>query len=89
MAKPKQQPSQATLTLQTVFFKCRRSIATRKETWVAWCSTLPMTNTDPCREPAEPLWFEWGATEGGTIKHLKACVELEIGKADWQRQEAW
>lgn len=75
--------------LPTAFYKCRRdNNAPEGHQWIAWAALLPMTDASVIMEPAEPLWFDFGATEAEAIAKVKTEVEREIGKAEWQRQVA-
>lgn len=68
------------------FYKCR--VANRLPGFIAWATLVPMTDLDPVREPAEPLWFDFGTTEEQAIAKVQKGVEDEIGKVEWKRQEA-
>lgn len=54
--------------------------------WMAWATIIPMTDAGPINEPADPLWFEFGATEEEAIECLKTCVESEADISQWIRQ---
>jgi hypothetical protein len=68
------------------FYKCRPCAGA--DDWIAWASLVPMTPASAVLEPAEPLWFDFGATEAQAIAKVKREVETEIGRTEWQRQVA-
>lgn len=69
------------------FFKCRPG-QNGITLWVAWATLMPMTDSGPVAEPAEPLWFAFGDTEDQAISRVQFEVERSSGVNEWQRQKA-
>jgi hypothetical protein len=65
------------------FFKCRACQNPSVAGHIAWCAFQPLVANDAVREPAEPVFFEFGRTEAEAITKLKAGLD-EV--TEWERQ---
>lgn len=69
---------------QYAYYKVKKTRDGRR--WMIWGALQRLTGDDPIHEPADPVWFDFAATEEEAEKKFTAEMEAACGPLRWWRQ---